>query len=466
VLASGYPRLDAEPAGPEASPLAREAGLASAMTVPLVARGRTLGALTFATAESGRHYGPDDLAVAEELARRAGLAVETARLYREAQVANRLKDEFLAIVSHELRTPLNAIMGWASLLRTGRLDQAKSEQALDTIERNVKTQAQIVADLLDVSRIITGKLALDLQPVDLVPVVEAALDVLRPAAAGKQVALDVRLEPLDAVSGDPQRLQQVIWNLLSNSVKFTPPGGRVEVTLARAGGAARIQVRDTGQGIPRDFLPHVFDRFRQADASTTRRHGGLGLGLAIVRHLVELHGGLVEAESDGEGRGAMFTVTLPLRPLQMPLQLPRGDTDPGLDAGELAVLRGLHVLVVDDEPDTRAVAAAVLERCGCRVSLADGAAPAFALFERDRPDVLLVDLAMPGEDGYSLLRRVRERALDEGGQVPAAALTAHASTEDRARALAAGFQMHLAKPVAAGTLAWATARLGRTRRVA
>jgi CheY-like chemotaxis protein len=258
----------------------------------------------------------------------------------------------------------------------------------------------------------------------------------------------------------------VVWNLLSNSVKFTPPGGRVEVTLARAGAAARIQVRDTGQGITRDFLPHVFDRFRQADASTTRRHGGLGLGLAIVRHLVELHGGYVEAESDGEGRGATFTVTLPLRPLQTPLQLPRGAADPGLDSAELAALRGLHVLVVDDEPDTRAVTAAVLERCGCRVSLADGAAPAFALFERDRPDVLLVDLAMPGEDGYSLLRRVRARSPGDGGQVPAAALTAHASTEDRARALAAGFQMHLAKPVTAGTLAWATARLGRARRVA
>jgi signal transduction histidine kinase/ActR/RegA family two-component response regulator len=436
------------------------------MTVPLLVRGRTLGALTFATAESGRRYGPEDLAVAEELARRAGQAVETARLYREAQVANRLKDEFLAIVSHELRTPLNAIMGWASLLRTGRLDAARSEQALDTIERNVKTQAQIVADLLDVSRIITGKLALDVQPVDLVTVVEAALDVLRPAAVGKQIALEARLEPLDPVSGDPQRLQQVIWNLLSNSVKFTPPGGRVEVTLARAGATARIQVRDTGQGIPADFLPHVFDRFRQADASTTRRHGGLGLGLAIVRHLVELHAGHVEAESLGEGRGATFTVVLPLRPLPMPLQLPRADGDPSLDAAELAVLRGLHVLVVDDEPDTRAVAAAVLERCGCRVSLADGAAPAFALFERDRPDVLLVDLAMPGEDGYSLLRRVRGRSPGEGGQVPAAALTAHASSEDRARALAAGFQMHLAKPVSAGTLAWATARLGHARRVA
>jgi CheY-like chemotaxis protein len=257
-----------------------------------------------------------------------------------------------------------------------------------------------------------------------------------------------------------------VWNLLSNSVKFTPPGGRVEVVLARVGQAARIHVRDTGQGIPADFLPHVFDRFRQADASTTRRHGGLGLGLAIVRHLVELHGGHVEAASDGPDRGATFTVTLPLRPLQMPLQLPRADADPELDAAELAVLRGLHVLVVDDEPDTREVAAAVLERCGCRVSLADGAAPALALFDRDRPDVLLVDLAMPGEDGYSLLRRVRGRPPGEGGQVPAAALTAHASTEDRARALAAGFQMHLAKPVAAGTLAWATARLGRARRVA
>jgi signal transduction histidine kinase/ActR/RegA family two-component response regulator len=473
VLASGYPRLDVEPAGPgpvwsesSGSRLVREAGLASIMTVPLRVRGRTLGALTFATAESGRRYGPDDLAVAEELARRAGLAVETARLYREAQAANRLKDEFLAIVSHELRTPLNAIMGWASLLRTGRLDPVRSAQALDTIERNVRTQAQIVADLLDVSRIITGKLALDVQLVDLVPVVEAALDVLRPAAAGKQIALDARLEPVGPVSGDPQRLQQVVWNLLSNSVKFTPPGGRVEVVLARVGQAARIHVRDTGQGIPADFLPHVFDRFRQADASTTRRHGGLGLGLAIVRHLVELHGGHVEAASDGPDRGATFTVTLPLRPLQMPLQLPRADADPELDAAELAVLRGLHVLVVDDEPDTREVAAAVLERCGCRVSLADGAAPALALFDRDRPDVLLVDLAMPGEDGYSLLRRVRGRPPGEGGQVPAAALTAHASTEDRARALAAGFQMHLAKPVTAGTLAWATARLARTRRVA
>ena len=445
--------------------IVRQAGMRSAMHVPLVARDRILGALTFVAAQSGRRYGPADLPGAEDLARRAALAVDNARLYADAQAANRLKDEFLATVSHELRTPLNAILGWTSVLRSGRLDEAQSRKAFETIERNVKAQAQIISDLLDVSRIITGKLPLDLQLVELAPVIQAAVEVIRPAAAAKELELSLQLsEGVGPVWADPGRLQQVVWNLLSNAVKFTEPRGRIEVVLDRDGGAARVQVRDTGQGIPARFLPHVFERFRQADSTSTRAHGGLGLGLAIVRHLVELHGGTVHAESAGEGQGATLMIRLPRQPVQLPLSVPDPARSPGLPESDRAVLDGLRVLVVDDDPDTRELAATVLRGHGCRVTAVDSAAAALQAVQQEPPDVVLADIAMPSEDGYTLIRKIRALPPERGGAVTAAAFTAHAGADDRVRALAAGFQLHLAKPVDPVSLASAVARLGRERR--
>ena len=294
--------------------IVRELKPRSFMVVPLVARGRTLGAISFVSAESGHRYDEDDLALAEDLARRAALAIDNARLYMETQEASRLKDDFLATVSHELRTPLNAILGWSRMLRTNRFDAETAAQALETIERNAKAQAQLIEDLLDVSRIITGKLRLDIRPVEPVAVINAAIDAVRPAADAKHVRIETVLDPwAGIVSGDPDRLQQVLWNLLSNAIKFTPKDGSVQIRLERVNSHIEITVSDTGQGIAPEFLPFVFDRFRQADSTLTRAHGGLGLGLAIVRHLVEMHGGTVRAESEGENRGATFTVTLPLR---------------------------------------------------------------------------------------------------------------------------------------------------------
>jgi PAS domain S-box-containing protein len=295
----------------------RELGLRSMMIVPLVARERTLGAITFVQAESDRRFSEADLAFAEDLARRAALAVDNAALYREAQTANRLKDEFLATVSHELRTPLNAILGWSQLLRSGTTEAGELEHGLDTIERNARAQAQLIEDLLDISRIITGKLRLDVRPIELAPVVQAAVESVRPAAEAKGVRLQVVLDPkAGPISGDANRLQQVVWNLLVNAIKFTPRDGRVGVSLQRVNSHVEIAVNDTGEGIDPEILPQIFDRFRQADATTTRRHGGLGLGLSIVRHLVELHGGTVHAESAGANQGALLTVKLPLAVLR------------------------------------------------------------------------------------------------------------------------------------------------------
>ncbi|HEY0408411.1 MAG TPA: PAS domain S-box protein, partial [Pyrinomonadaceae bacterium] len=291
----------------------RQLGLKSAMTVPMTVQGRTLGAISFVSTESDRRYGPDDLALAEDLARRAALAIDNARLYREAQEANRIKDEFLATLSHELRTPLTAVLGWAKLLSSGQLDAETSTRALDTIQRNARAQQQIIEDILDVSRIITGKIRLEVAPVELASVIESAMEAVRPAADAKAIRLEAELDKeIGLVMGDPARLQQVIWNLLSNAVKFTPHGGRIELRLRESDAHAEIVVTDTGEGIKAEFLPFVFDRFRQADGSTTRVHGGLGLGLAIVRHLVELHGGTVKAMSEGEGQGASFIIALPL----------------------------------------------------------------------------------------------------------------------------------------------------------
>ncbi|MDQ3907029.1 MAG: ATP-binding protein, partial [Acidobacteriota bacterium] len=342
----------------------RELGLRSAMVVPLRAQGRTLGAITFVSAESGRHYTARDLAFAEDLAHRAALAVENARLYREAQDVNRLKDEFLATLSHELRTPLTAVLGWTRLLGTRQLDEATQSRALETIERNAQAQVQLIDDILDVSRIIRGKLRLNVRHVELAPVIEAAVDSARPAAEAKGIRLQVVLDrSAGPISGDPDRLQQVIWNLLSNAVKFTPREGRVQVVLSRANSHIEVAIIDTGQGIEPEFLPYVFDRFRQADPTTTRQHGGLGLGLAIVRHLVELHGGSVRAQSAGQGKGSTFRVMLPLlAAVREPLPAGAAEADAGNGShgdatfGGLVCpteLDGLRVLVVEDDADSR-----------------------------------------------------------------------------------------------------------------
>jgi signal transduction histidine kinase len=377
---------------------------------------------------------------------KAELLVREQVARRQAEEANRTKDEFLATLSHELRTPLNAMLGWAQLLRTGNLDAATAARALETIERNARSQAQLISDLLDVSRIITGKLRLELQPIELPLVLEAVLDTVRPAADAKGLQLAVRVDPLvPALRGDADRIQQVIWNLVSNAIKFTPAGGRVEVELGRRPDLVELAVRDTGIGIRPDFLPYVFDRFRQAESAITRTHGGLGLGLSIVRHLVELHGGTVAVASPGEGRGATFTVRLPAQGTAP--DLPRHEPAAAGGAGERPRLDGLHVLVVDDEADARELTARMLGGAGARVTAAASAAAALGALEGELPDVLVVDLGMPGEDGYALLRQVRALPAARGGALPAAALTAYARAEDRARALAAGFQIHLAKPV-------------------
>jgi CheY-like chemotaxis protein/two-component sensor histidine kinase len=367
---------------------------------------------------------------------------------KRVEEANRVKDEFLATVSHELRTPLTAMLGWVQMMRSGALPAHKHARALEVIERNAKSQQQLIEDLLDVSRIITGKLRLEVTSVELGDVVAAAIEAIRPAAESKSLRLHAILDTdIGPLVGDAQRLQQVVWNLLSNAVKFTPKGGHIHIILRRAGSSAELQVRDTGQGISPDFLPHVFERFQQAEVGTSRKHGGLGLGLSIVRHLVELHGGTIEAFSEGEGLGALFTVRLPISPLRkepVPALAPvaplkESDCPPGVE--------GIRVLVVDDEPDVREVVATMLERCGVRVSLAASVPEAMDVLRRERPDVLISDIGMPEEDGYALIRKVRALPVESGGRVPALAMTAYARMEDRTRALLAGYQMHLPKPI-------------------
>jgi PAS domain S-box-containing protein len=441
-----------------------EAGLRSLMIVPLVGRGRTLGAISLAVTDTDRRFGAADLLFAEELAGRAALAIDNARLYREVQDASRLKDEFLATLSHELRTPLNAMLGWARLLRTGDLDAETVEKALESIERNTQAQSQLVSDILDVSRIITGKLRIDRRPLDLASVVDAALDAIHPAADAKGIALCATLDRSLRITGDGDRLLQVIWNLLSNAVKFTPTGGQVSVQMRRDGGAIEIQVADTGSGIAPDFLPYVFDRFRQGDASTTRHHGGLGLGLAIVRHLVESHGGTVTAESEGSGRGSRFTVRLPSGPVPVAEGQPapdRAKKEADVFRHVLRSLQDVRVLVVDDEPDTRELVKMTLKQYGATIATAASAAEALAVFVEFAPGVVVADIGMPGEDGYSLIRRLRRLPPGQGGKTPAIALTAYAQPQDREQALEAGFDLHLAKPVEPSELAWAIVSLVR-----
>ncbi|WP_017653997.1 CHASE3 domain-containing protein [Fortiea contorta] len=369
----------------------------------------------------------------------------------ELETINRVKDEFLSVLSHELRTPLNAILGWAKLLRSGRLDDAKAEQGLEVIERNARSQAQLIEDLLDISRIITGKLRLKVRPIAPISVVEAALDTVRPAAQARGIRIQTVLDS-DAgpVSGDPDRLQQVVWNLLSNAIKFTPKGGRVQVRLERINSHVEIIVSDTGQGINPEFLPYIFDRFSQADASTTRVHSGLGLGLAIARNIVELHGGTIHAQSPGEGQGTTFVVNLPLMIVHRPLDTPdrvHSTANREVSLDNAPSLQGINIVVVDDEADTRELMITLLEQYGATVTAVASASEALEKITQLRPDVLISDIGMPEEDGYSLIRRVRSLTTEQGGQTPAIALTAYARTEDRIQALTAGFQTHIAKPI-------------------
>jgi PAS domain S-box-containing protein len=388
----------------------------------------------------------------------------------EAERASTMKDEFLATLSHELRTPLNAILGWAQILARGTRDAEDLADGLRTIERNARAQTQIIEDLLDMSRIISGKVRLDVQRVDLAGVVREAVATAKPSAEAKGIRLQAVLDPrAGPVSGDPARLQQVMWNLLTNAVKFTPKGGRVQVLLERVNSHFEVSVSDTGEGIKPEFLPHVFDRFRQADATTTRRHGGLGLGLSIVKQLVELHGGSVRVVSAGLGHGTTFTLSLPL-PLIQPEPDPDVERHPPRAASSATVpqdacvqIAGVKVLVVDDEADARALMRRLLEDCQARVITAGSAAEALELVRAAKPDVLVSDIGMPGEDGYSLIERVRALGPEHGGQVPSVALTAYARVEDRVTAILAGFQMHLAKPVEPAELIAMVASLaGRT----
>ncbi|HEY3065333.1 MAG TPA: PAS domain-containing protein [Methylomirabilota bacterium] len=442
--------------------IVRALGVSSYICVPISTAAGATGAITLAHGVSRRRYGLDDLRLAEALARRAASAVDNARLYRHAQEANRAKDEFLATLSHELRTPLHAMLGWTGILRRATMDSAEHNRAIEVIERNTRLQAQLIEDLLDVSRIVTGKLRLDVRPLDLPPVIEAALDSVRVAAAAKAIRIETALDTdVGPVSGDADRLQQVVWNLLSNAIKFTPRDGRVSVSLEGIGDHARISVSDTGVGISPAFLPHLFERFRQADSTATRTHGGLGIGLALVRHLVELHGGRVRAESAGEGQGATFTVELPLLPTTTTPAALRSELTPAAEG--LPALDGVRVLVVDDEADARELVTAVLERCGAIVEPAASAAEAEAALERSTPDVVVSDVGLPGEDGYALVRKLRSLDGERAG-IPAVALTAYAHPADRTRALLAGFQMHLAKPIEPEELAAVVANLARLRR--
>jgi CheY-like chemotaxis protein len=380
-----------------------------------------------------------------------------------AEQASRAKDEFLSTLSHELRTPLNAIVGWSSLLLRGTMTPAQLPGALEAIERNARIQARLIEDLLELSRIEQGKLVLNVGPLEMVRVMEAAIDAVRPAADAKGVRLQPVLDSHATIIGDADRLQQVVWNLLTNAIKFTPRGGRVQVRLRRQASHVEIAVADDGQGIVPEFLPYVFDRFRQADASATRKTGGLGLGLSIVRQLVELHGGVVTASSDGTGRGATFVVRLPTAPLRVDMGRSTPSPSPGIpDVPTFecpAELRGLHVLVVDDEPETLSLLEFVIRQCDARVTTAERARDALALLEREPFDVLVSDVGMPEEDGHSFIRKVRMLRSSRGGRIPALALTAYARSEDRTAAFRAGFDMHLAKPIDPAELLVVMARL-------
>ena len=446
--------------------LVRSLRLVSYICVPLIAHGRRLGALTFATAESHRRYTDNDLQFAQEVAHRAALAVDNAQAYKAMQTADRLKDEFLATLSHELRTPLNAILGYTRLLRGGSIPGDRRHHALEVVERNAAALTQLVEDVLDVSRIISGKVRLNIQAVDLPTVVQHAIESVTPGAEAKQLRVQTIFDPgARPISGDPDRLQQIVWNLMSNAVKFTPKGGRVQVRVGRVDSHVEICVSDTGIGIKPEFLPHMFQRFRQGDSATTRQFGGLGLGLAIVRHLTELHGGTVEASSAGEGQGATFLVRLPLMIVHPESTIgERRRRDSGtrlisrLTPGKLD---GFHVLVVDDDKDALSLVREILELAGGRITTIDTAQAAFELIQAVRPNMLIADVGLPDMDGFELIRRVRQLKDPQVRTTPAIALTAYARSEDRVKALESGFEMHLAKPADPAELVAAVAALGK-----
>ena len=431
------------------------------------AKPRTPGAVEQTTMENVTQTVAFAIERKQAEAEREDLLMREQAAREQAEGANRLKDEFLAVVSHELRTPLNAINGWVFMLLHRTLDNAAQLRALQSIQRQVHSQCQLVDDLLDVARIASGKLRLDIAEVDPLKVIAAALEVVRPAAEAKQIDLAAELDPtVSGVWADSERLQQVVWNLLSNAIKFTAEGGRVGIQLQRTNSAIEIVVADTGQGISPDFLPYVFDRFRQADVSSTRTHGGLGLGLAIVRHLIELHGGTVFAASPGRGKGATFTVRLPIRPVcASSSKVPARDHEPetvrDVCGEDKEILKGLRILVVEDELEDREVLSAELAHHGATVSVSACAAEAFRELRRLRPDVLVADIGMPDEDGYSLIRKIRACPFDQGGRTPAIALTAYAGDANRKRALEAGYQKHIAKPADPSELAQTIIRLLR-----
>ena len=449
----------------------------SYLAMPVISRsGAVIGGLFFGHPQRAV-FAPRAERMIIGVAAQAAIAIDNARLYEAAQTEiaerkraeaerehlltseqeareraereTRMKDEFLATVSHELRTPLNAIMGWANILRTTDNPDDVPE-GLEVIERNARAQARIIEDLLDMSRIISGKVRLDLQQIDLVPVIKTALESANPMAAAKSIRISSEIDPRTGrISGDPARVQQILWNLLTNALKFTPKGGNVHVVCERVESSAAIRVSDSGVGIAADFLPHVFDRFRQADASTTRQHSGLGLGLAIVKHLVELHGGAVRADSPGAHQGSTFTITFPIAVvLESPPEPPSARPARETEARKMnESLEGLRVLIVDDELDAREMVKRILGERGAAVETAPSAAEALSRLPLVRPHVLITDIGMPGEDGYAVIRKVRELSPHDGGAVPAIALTAFARAEDRERAIASGFQTHLAKPV-------------------
>jgi signal transduction histidine kinase/ActR/RegA family two-component response regulator len=426
----------------------------SYLAVPVISRsGDVLGGIFFSHSRAGV-FTEEHEHLAAGIAGWTAVAIDNARLYSaaekaraSAEAANRAKDDFLATMSHELRTPLNAVLGWTMILRTSDGDnEATRRRALDTIERNARAQAQIIEDLLDVSRIVTGKLLLEVGAVNLASLVDSALESIRLAADTKQIRVRLRIDKAaSVVTGDAARLHQVVTNLLTNAVKFTPSGGWIEVRLERADGMARISVKDNGQGISAEFLPYVFERFHQADGSTTRAHGGLGLGLAIVRHLIDLHGGRVYAESPGPGLGSTFSVELPLLHGGTAADVSTAAA-PSDGATQFRVLTGVRVLVVDDEVDSRDLITQLLEQAGADVTTAASAADALEMIDALRPDVLVSDVGMPYQDGYELIRALRRRG-PPAADLPAVAVTAYARGEDRARALAAGFQVHLPKPI-------------------
>ncbi len=460
----------------------------SYLAVPVISRsGEVLGGLFFGHSEkavfSERHG-----KIVEGIAAQAAIAMDNARLFESAQaairerdalltreqaarqqaeLASRTKDDFLGLLSHELRTPLNAILGWTRMLSSGSLNEEFVSRAIDTIDRNAKLQSRLIEDMLDVSRIISGKLRLDAQPTDLTTVINSSVDTLRPAADAKDIRVYVILDfGAGSVLGDPVRLQQVAWNLLSNAIKFTPRGGSIRVSLERINSHVELTVSDSGSGIAEDFLPHVFDRFRQEDSTSSKKHGGLGLGLSIVRHLVELHGGTVEAANRQEESGAIFTIKLPVMAMRSQTKQTADQSERVHPATNWSVpfdcppeLKGVKVLAVEDEKDARDLLVAVLEHCGAEIRTCESVAQALEILKEMEPDVLVSDIGLPEEDGYSLIRKVRALEAGTGKRLPAVALTAFARVEDRLKALTEGYNMHVAKPVEPAELALVIASL-------